>query len=287
MATTPLGTHPLSYPGLLVAALSPPVGRHLLLSHGDEQIFAGDTIWHLASNEYTDVIYPDGHRWLVDFAVDPLPSATYECAGIRIMKRWVMPHGEQIAQIDYHVERSPHPIRLEIRPLVAGRDYHHLLRESSWHVSWLDPGDRAVSLVFGSEIPLSLIVSRGTFSIAPDWYRSFRYRMDAARGQDCEEDLFCPGVFVTTLAEGESLTLTATLERQMPPAFDESVQAELNRRRRLIPVGWEGVSARLVVAASAFVVRRGDMGYTLLAGYPWVTDWCRDTMLVLPGLTPV
>ena len=42
----------------------------------------------------------------------------------------------------------------------------------------------------------------------------------------------------------------------------------------------------LVAAADQFIVKRGDLK-TVVAGYHWFSDWGRDTMIALPGLTLV
>ena len=287
MATTPAGANTRRYHGLFVAALHPPVDRQVLLSKCEEQLIDGQDVWELSTNEYSGAVHPKGYQWLKSFSIDPLPKATYQIGAIRLTKQCALVHGKQIAQIHYRMESCPRPVILEIRPLVAGRDYHHLLQESPRHVKWMAHTGNSVSLLLGQDVPLHLDGGAFAFESQPDWYRNFHYRVEAYRGQDREEDLFCPGVFRGTLAEGESWTLTASLEKIEPPVFETTVTDEVERRRALVPVDWDGDSARLAVAADSFVVRRGQSGYTVLAGYPWFTDWGRDTMIALPGLTLV
>ncbi len=287
MSSTPIGLNTRRYHGLFVAALTPPVDRYVLLSKCEESLISGDRQWNLGCNEYPDVIHPTGYEWMVDFTLDPLPRATYVIDDICLEKQWLMIHGQQIAMIRYFIRESAQPVSLELHPLVAGRDYHHLLRESAAHVKRMDVADQSVSLILADRIALHLHSDRAHFVAQPDWYRNFRYRMEAYRGLDFEEDLFAPGIFRCELSAGQSCTLVASLKPVEAVSFEEARQLEIDRRRALVPVGWDAISARLAVAADAFIVRRGEGRYTVLAGYPWFTDWGRDTMIALPGLTLV
>jgi len=47
--------------GLLVAALGHPLGRMLLLAKLEETLVIGDRRFDLSTNQFPDVIYPQGH----------------------------------------------------------------------------------------------------------------------------------------------------------------------------------------------------------------------------------
>jgi predicted glycogen debranching enzyme len=142
-----------------------------------------------------------------------------------------------------------------------------------------------------------LISDRATFSGAPDWYWNFHHRHEAARGLDAAEDLFRPGFFRARLRAGETLNLIATAEADEPAeaAEPESPRASLLREtrrqkalRRSAPESAPEWVRQLTLAADQFITQRWRDGRadgtTVIAGYPWFSDWGRDTMIALPGL---
>ncbi len=127
-------------------------------------------------------------------------------------------------------------------------------------------------------------LTTGTFQADPTWFRQFLYGEERARGLDDVEDLASPGVIHSTLADGPVMCVFESSGRAVPPPCDEdgvrrSVRAWLaaeRRRRRTLG----DARAR---AVDAYVVDRGA-GRTIIAGYPWFTDWGRDTFIALRGL---
>jgi predicted glycogen debranching enzyme len=153
-----------------------------------------------------------------------------------------------------------------------------------------EPGGCRVTAFAGAR-PFRLLIDRGEFRSEPDWYWNFRHRIEAARGLDAIEDLWRPGTFHASLESGESVTLIATAE----PEFESpavALERENSRRRalqRAVPAGAPCWARRLTRAADQFIVRRSrsdgmPAGTTVIAGYPWFSDWGRDTMIALPGL---
>jgi predicted glycogen debranching enzyme len=123
-------------------------------------------------------------------------------------------------------------------------------------------------------MPPIVAMTNGAYAHAPEWYRNFLYDEERARGLDDAEDLASPGVLSFDLAAGE-----ATLTLAIDPAADADVIAlrAAERKRRL------RFPSRLQRSADAYVVTRGR-GKTIVAGYPWFTDWGRDTFIALRGL---
>jgi predicted glycogen debranching enzyme len=132
-----------------------------------------------------------------------------------------------------------------------------------------------------------------------------RYRAEERRGYDGTGDLWSPGYVRVDLTTGRPATLVASMEEwdtlaALEPA--EAWAAEHDRRRRLIasapPAAREALAAELVLAADQFIVTpigrvedaararaAGDEARSVVAGYHWFTDWGRDTMISLEGLT--
>src|SRR3954468_14681851 len=125
-SSTITGLNTRRYHGLLTAATTPPVGRVVLLSKFEETLIVGGKHYDLSSNRYPGVVYPQGYRFLKEFLLDPFPVFAYEAAGVQIEKRVFMPHGENTTVVEYELRGSAPDCVLEVRPLIAFRDYHSL-----------------------------------------------------------------------------------------------------------------------------------------------------------------
>ena len=100
--------------------------------------------------------------------------------------------------------------------------------------------------------------SKAVFAPDPKWYYNIEYLAELERGLDFREDLFTPGLLTVDLCPGEWTPICASL------GGTDAVEPPPKR--------------------DPFVVRRFDGKPTIIAGYPWFTDWGRDTMISLPGL---
>src|SRR5690348_960572 len=120
-SSTVAGINTRRYHGLLTAALQPPVGRFLLLSKLEETLCIGNDRIELSSNRYPGTIYPEGHKHLSEFRLDPYPVFTYRIRGIELEKSVFMVHGENTTVVEYSVRNLGQgtPAFLEISPLVA------------------------------------------------------------------------------------------------------------------------------------------------------------------------
>src|SRR6266581_155984 len=128
-SSTIIGLNTRRYHGLLVAATKPPVGRFLLLSKLEETLFIDGQPFELSANRYPGVVHPQGFRYLKQFRLDPFPAFTYEVDGIEIEKTVFMIQGENSTVVQYELKKNtrsepPKSLQLEIRPLIAFRDYH-------------------------------------------------------------------------------------------------------------------------------------------------------------------
>ncbi len=291
-AGTVSGARTRRYHGLLVATLKPPVDRVVTLAKVDEQVRYAQGMFALGSNEFADgTIDPSGFQLLQSFTIDDgMPVSVYALGDALLEKRVWMAHGANTTYIRYTVLRASAPVDLELRPLCTYRDYH---------AQWRGGGQFAVQAheagcivrAFDGAAPYRLAVDRGTFQLEGAWYWSFRHRAESARGLDDTEDLYLPGVFRTTLTSGEAATLTVTTEREAVRPAELALAGERARQSALIARvaadAPEWIRA-LHRAADQFIVRRaapGADGTTVIAGYPWFSDWGRDTMIALPGLT--
>ncbi|HEY2170127.1 MAG TPA: amylo-alpha-1,6-glucosidase [Candidatus Angelobacter sp.] len=283
------GANTRRYHGLLTAALNPPGGRTLLLSKLEETLVLGGRRIELSTNEYAGAIHPEGYLLLSNFRLGPFPTWTFEAEGVRLEKAVFMPQGSNTVQVEYRLLQALHAsaIVLEVRPLVAFRDYHSTTHENSDLNRAIEIAPNLASLQPYADLP-RLYFAHDTAQLQEQnyWYRDFFYCVEQERGLDFLEDLFNPFVLTWKLSEKQCATIIASTEQKDIRQAAAVRKAELQRRCELVassPVDDPLVRA-LTVAADQFLVRRGEE-WTVIAGYPWFTDWGRDTMISLPGLT--
>ncbi|MGC2697894.1 MAG: amylo-alpha-1,6-glucosidase [Candidatus Angelobacter sp.] len=286
---TVAGANTRRYHGLLTAALNPPGGRMLLLSKLEETLVLGDLRIDLSTNEYPQTIYPAGYQYLVGYRQDPFPTWAFAVEGTILEKTVFMLQGSSSVQVEYKIVDIPadREAVLEVRPLIAFRDYHSTTHENSALNPSIEINPNIVSVQPYASLP-QLHFANDADSIEPtgSWYRNFLYRIERERGLDFIEDLFNPLVFRWKLIQNRTATVIASTERRDVRQAAAVRAAELNRRQKLIsaaPVNDPFVQ-QLTLAADQYLVRRGQ-DWTVIAGYPWFTDWGRDTMISLPGLT--
>ncbi|HEX6847724.1 MAG TPA: amylo-alpha-1,6-glucosidase [Chitinophagaceae bacterium] len=282
-----VGAHTRRYHGLLVAAIHPPTDRMVLLSKLDEAIAFGERRFELGCNRYEgDIVHPMGNQYLQSFRKDFFPQWTYKVSGIEMKKTICMVHGENTVVVRYSIERADKPFTLELLPLMAARGYHELGRASS-HMHW-DVG--FTNGIFHTEPDginnVYISVPGSTYQHSPRWFYNFKYDVEQYRGLDYTEDLFNHGIFSVQLKEGDELNIIISTENPEGRNGVELIQMEFERRNKLLEGQPENETIKhLVLAADQFIVKRSEALKTVIAGYHWFTDWGRDTMISLPGLT--
>jgi predicted glycogen debranching enzyme len=275
------------YHAILCAATRPPLSRMVLVNRLDEVVVVDGSPYDLSASFFPGVVHPEGHRAIVGFRLDPWPTWTLRAGGVVIERQLFMPHGRQMTVVTWRLVEAgggSGRARLFVKPMISGRDYHALHHENDVLRRNVDGGEGLVVLRPYSSVPETYIHHNGLFISKPDWYRRFEYPVERERGLDCEEDLFSPGELQLDLtAETEAVAIFS-----LEPPGDELRPAELRheervRRAALLTGAGSDLERQLRLAGEKFVVRRGEHR-TLVAGYPWFTDWGRDTFLSLPGL---
>jgi predicted glycogen debranching enzyme len=287
-SSTVAGLNTRRYHALLTAATQPPVGRLVLLSKLEETVVINGDSFDLAANQYPGVIHPRGFELLESFRLDPFPIFTWRIGDATIEKSVFMVQDENTTVVQYRFSGKT-SARLELRPLIAFRDFHATAHENGSINRQVDfeSGLASVTPYFG--LP-TLHLAHNALSADPagDWYRNFQYEEERRRGLDFVEDLFHPLTLTFDLQDGGSAVVIASLDRRRASEAAALEKAERQRRKKLVaaaPSSNEFVTA-LTVAADQFIARRGELK-TIIAGYHWFGDWGRDTMIALPGLTLV
>jgi predicted glycogen debranching enzyme len=283
------GANTRRYHGLLTATLNPPGGRMLLLSKLEETLVLGDKRVDLSTNEYEGAVHPEGYRTLSSFRLDPFPTWTFEVDGVRLEKTVFMPQGSNTVQVEYKLLQSPAGVEpvLEVRPLVAFRDYHSTTHENDGLNRALEERPNLASVQLYTTLPrLRFAHNADRLGSEGYWYRNFLFREERARGLDFIEDLFNPLVFTWKLGKGRDAQIIASTEVHNIREANTFRRTEMQRREKLAASALvdDPLAQTLAVAADQFLARRGN-DWTVIAGYPWFMDWGRDTMISLPGLT--
>jgi predicted glycogen debranching enzyme len=285
---TVAGTHTRRYHGLLVAALHPPTARHLLLSRLEESVVGPDGAeTALATNQYPGTLHPQGFQQLTGFRLDPFPTWAFRVGEVEVTRRVFMVRGCSAVVVRYGASR---PVRLRIRPFLAFREHHALVRENAAIDARVREvachGARALVVRPYRGLPeLVLHHSGGRFTADGAWHRDTEYLAELERGLEFREDLWRMGTIALDVHPGTDAFVVATTGA-WNAVTTEAVDAieATERRRRAGPRIADPLAALLHRAADQFLVTREDGSPTVIAGYPWFTDWGRDTMIALPGL---
>ncbi|HEV2474692.1 MAG TPA: amylo-alpha-1,6-glucosidase [Chthonomonadales bacterium] len=300
------GANTRRYHGLLVAALQPPVGRAVLVSHFEESVRDPSLSEPLAlsTNLYPDATYPQGYRLLESWTDEPFPGWTWRLpGGTRVQKRIWMAHGYNTTYLSYRLlDRAP-GLALCLSPLVAWKNYHAEMH-SGPVAAIVDRDGFASSGILTVRMPavpgITLESVAVTISIYSGsgvalhgarlddggyWYYRFQHPREQERGLDYEEDLYCAGVITIPFPSTGVLVRICTGDPPPTPP-GEAWRVAASRKAELEKAATSGASAptALVRAADAFVIEGNEVRSTLIAGYHWFSDWGRDTMISLPGI---
>jgi predicted glycogen debranching enzyme len=270
------------YHALLCPALTPPTGRVVLVNDVEVWLRWRGQTRALSAHRYRGgVLHPRGDTHVVDFEAHPWPRWTFACGdGARLVhdRLVVRASGETVLRWRFDGDDEA---ALEVRPLLSGRDYHALHRENgAFDFTTHGRGPSYGWRPYPSLPMVTALTSGAGFEAHATWFRNFHYAQEEARGLDFEEDLGSPGVLRFRLRAGRDAWMILRVgdapigdARELGPHL-----MEVERARRAT-FGDD----RLRQSAEAYVVRRGD-GRSIIAGYPWFTDWGRDTFIALRGL---
>lgn len=272
------------YHGMLVAALSPPRGRNVLISHVDEALVLGGRRVPLSSRAFPGVVTPDGWRRVEGFTLDPLPRWQLRVGDALLERAVFMLRGRNATVIRYTLRESPRAALLALRPFAAFRDFHMHARVNTLARIHAEPaGEGAWTLRPYEGFTPVYLRAPGAFYPSPDWWRDFDHAIERARGLDAREDLFTPGEIVVALGPGESAHFVMSTDAEVPADLDAAERDEVARLRALVPEGEDDPRARaLHIAVDAYRASASDPP-ALLAGFPWFEDWGRDTLIAFTG----
>lgn len=274
---TVAGVRTRRYHGLLNAPARQGSATNVWLSCLEETLLLEGSRYALAAQQYPDILSPRGFELLGEFRLGPHPSWLYRLGEAALAKEVLLIEGTPAVLVRYCCSEDA---ELEVRPFFAGRQHHGLVQANAGP-TWSIENTWDLVTLHGAESPIYLRSDAREFSEKPDWYYRFEYSVDRDRGLDHQEDLWTPGVLRFTLRADTWAYFVCGLEDVGcldPMQVLRWVEAKENRFPKP-----ESVEAKLSNAAEHYAVRQANRR-TIIAGYPWFTDWGRDTFIALPGL---
>lgn len=292
------------YHGLLVSAIHPPVDRVMTVNTMGEHVHFNDMTWDLSTHEYGaghdySMFQPTGWRHLVSFKKDHAVAWLYRVGPIEIERTLRLIWKRQLAVLSYTVRKTrsrklavPDSVTLTLRPFCAMRDFHALRDNDQMPGVGLSETKAGWQLVSG-EATLNIAARGAKPTTEQNWWHNFHYRADAARGQGFRESLFVPGCFNAAFDPAAKQTVHLCFGTEKID-WDAALGRDARKRHltKIVNAATEhtkdpdGDLAALAIATDDFVVDRavgGKASTTIIAGYPWFSDWGRDTMIALPG----
>lgn len=268
---TASGVNTRRYHGLLVAATEPPASRFVLFAGIDEFVQAAPSNpIGISTNQYPGAVFPEGYLYLRHFHVDQEASWIFRAGAVEIEKSLRLHPGVNACTLEYE-NIGERAFTLTVRPFVSHKSYHANFVEFPGYPQSLSfPKDGTI--VEHGGVALRFDHPGAERTVVQGWYYRFEHEEEIARGLDPRDDLYCPCELKYELAPGErAIVVAATVEGQSP-------------RLRPDPEGKTlKMSQMLREAAGKFVVKTEERT-SIIAGYPWFTDWGRDTMISLPGI---
>ncbi|HEX5226270.1 MAG TPA: amylo-alpha-1,6-glucosidase [Bryobacteraceae bacterium] len=289
--STIIGLNTRRYHSLLTAAMHPPAGRAVLLSKLEETLVLGDRRFELGANRYKDLVHPRGYEHLASFRIDPFPIFRYRCEDVEVEKTVFLVDGENTVVVLYDLigDLQGRPCSLEVRPLVAFRDYHSTTHANDAIDRRVEAEDGLTSIAPYPGLPrLYFAHDAESIDSAGAWFYNFEYEREKERGLDALEDLYNPLALRFDLAQNTRATIIASTAHHRASEAPTLRDNESRRRGRVTQASNTGdpLATLLTQAGDQFIVARGQQK-SVIAGYPWFADWGRDTMISLPGLTLV
>ena len=302
-----LGINTRKYHGLLVAPLTPPARRHVILSKVDESIEVEGVKYNLYANMCKNYI-SEGYKYIESFEKEYVPVFTYKINNIKITKVICMEYGRNTVCILYKIKNEGKRAKFTVAPIMNFRDFHSMSTNCEFKVKQYI-SDRKVKLEINdyTNYPVYMHMSKGSYiEHFNDTFKNMYYIEEEKRGFFPEENHAVPGRYEIDIEENseKELTFTCSLEENI-----EELNARTVINKEIIRINEIMYKAGFIekkeditkiesdrekeiqdlkyftIAIDNFIVYRPSFGYhTLIAGYPWFLDWGRDALISFEGL---
>lgn len=290
-SSTIIGANTRKYHGLLVAPLSPPAQRCMLVSKVDESIEIDGVDYKLYTNMCRNYI-SEGYKYQISFEKEEVPVFKYLLDGIEIEKSICMEYRKNVSIVLYKIKNSSKKIKLRLTPLLNNRDFHSVSFNKSFFINQT-VNNRLVDVVIdNSNHHIFMNCSEGKYIIKEnDSFKNMYYMEEEKRGLASEENHAISGYYEFEINPNEEkyITFACSLDEIKIDRKDgqKIIANEKKRIKQLIDKsdlkGDEDLIKKYIIASDNFVVSRKNL-LTLIAGYPWFLDWGRDTLISFEGI---
>ena len=301
-SSTMIGANTRRYHGLLIAPLTPPARRHLILSKVDESIEIDGTKYDLYTNVCKNYI-SQGYKYLKSFEKEYIPIYTYEVEDVIIKKYICMEYGKNTVVVYYQIYNKDHETKLTLTPVMNFRDFHAETYNHEFTIKQEEKNRKLkVELDGQAQTPIYMYSTDGKYiTHQNDSFRNMFYIEEEKRGFSAEENHAIPGRYEIEIKPNETkeITFVTSLEANIEEIdgkktiSKEIVRiAELVYESNLIDKAKEKENTEytqlirnFIISADNFIVYRPAFRlHTIIAGYPWFLDWGRDTLISFEGL---
>lgn len=304
-SSTVIGANTRKYHGLLIAPLTPPARRFLVLSKLDESIEIRNKKYDLYTNIGKTYI-SHGYEYQEEFRRDYVPIFKYKVGKVEITKMVCMENGHNTVGIFYKIKNEGTKAKLTLAPVVNFRDFHQMSTDHSFHIQQTVNKTKVKLIIDGnSQTPVYMHMSEGEYKEHQnDTFSNMFYLEEEKRGFYPEENHAVPGVyeieipaktekevsFVCSLEDNiEQKSVRRFINNEiirLGELFNESLLIDNRKKSKTKKeIERDDLIKTYLMAADSFIVYRPSFGlHTVLAGYPWFLDWGRDTLIAFEGL---
>lgn len=300
-SSTIIGANTRKYHGLLIAPLTPPARRYLILAKVDESIQIGDNKYDLYTNVGENYI-SQGYKYQQTFEQKYFPTYTYKVEDVEISKTICMEQGKEVVGIYYKIRNSNKPSKLTIAPIVNFRDFHTMNTNHIFNVKQTIKGTKVKLVIDGkSDFPVYLNLSEGKYiQHENNIFKDMFYIEEEKRGFYPKENHSVTGVYEVELQPNEEkeISFVCGFEENIEEInVNDIIKKEIKRIDNIIDktdllkdineMSKEKANLlkELIKATDQFIVYRPSFKlHTIIAGYPWFLDWGRDSLISFEGL---
>ena len=305
-SSTIINCNTRKYHGLLIAPMTPPARRHLILSKIDESIQIGKSQYNLYTNMSNNYI-SDGYKYLESFEKEYIPVFTYKIGKVEIKKFICMKYGENTVGILYKIKNGLTKAKFNMAPIINFRDFHRMNTGHEFNVKQEVKDNKKVKLVVDNyiDIPIYMNCNRARYvEHHNNIFRNMYYIEEEKRGLYPEENHYVPGVYEVEIEPNEEkeISLVCSLEENIEEIeVQDLIDNEIERineqiiESKLLEKQGENLSKEeqeykdlikdYIIATDNFIAYRPSFSlHTMIAGYPWFLDWGRDALISYEGI---
>ncbi len=288
-----IGAHTRKHHGLLIASLHAPTERYMVLSKINETLKMGGRTYELAATQRKGGKYEEGQKYLQRFIYDELPQFVYEVGGTFVTKTISFEYGKNTIAIGYEIQNGMYDMEMDFVPLFNFRDHNEgsKLKDLKFDVKLDENTLMLKPLNTDKDVTIQFFASEGFYAKRKTLFdKNMELQTEIDTGMSSADNNFTPYEVKVALKpfETKKISFVCTIEESFCKDAFETIEKNRKRIQNLIKQAdfQDDFADALVQAADQFIVDRQSTGYkTVLAGLPWFTDWGRDTMIALQGLT--